>query len=315
MTGAAKTRPIVVGTRGSALALAQTRWVVARLKEEWPDTEFRIQTVQTHGDRDRSSLDQLARQDQGLWVRDIEEALLAGKIDIAVHSLKDLPTQQPDGLEVSSIPRRADPRDVLIGKEGFKSLGSLPQGARIGTSSVRRRAFLRAERPDLDVRDLRGNVDTRLAAVGQDGYDAVILAAAGLIRLELRHRIDEFLDVNAVLPAPGQGALALETRADDDLAVEVAYAIHDRETDDRVTAEREFLAGLGAGCLAPVGALATVKGERLTLEGWVGALDGATVIRATTEGDGDECADLGAQLAEDMLAQGAGDLIRAAALS
>ncbi|MDL2343702.1 hydroxymethylbilane synthase [Deinococcus sp. MIMF12] len=306
-------RTVTVGTRGSTLALAQTRWVVSRLKEEWPETDFRIQTISTQGDRNRGSLEAMAQKgEKGFWVKEIEEALLGSRIDIAVHSLKDLPTEQPGGLEVSSIPRRVDARDVLIGKEGMKRLADLPEGARVGTSSIRRKAFLRAYRPDLQVIDLRGNIDTRLAAIGTPDYDAIILAAAGLIRTEMRHRIDEFVEPDLLLPAPGQGALALETRADDDLTIEVAYAIHDHLTDDRVTAEREFLAGLGAGCMAPVGAHATVAGGVLTLEGWVGALDGSKVIRATTSGDPAECADLGAELAADMLGQGAAALIDAA---
>lgn len=306
-------RTVTVGTRGSALALAQTRWVVARLKEEWPETDFRIQTISTKGDRSRESLGALAQKgDKGFWVKEIEDALLQKRVDIAVHSLKDLPTAQPAGLEVSSIPKRVDARDVLIGREGMKKLAELPEGARIGTSSVRRKAFLRAYRPDLVVKDLRGNIDTRLAAIGGGEYDAIILAAAGLIRTEQRHRIDEFVEPDILLPAPGQGALALETRADDDLNIEVAYAIHDHMTDDRITAEREFLAGLGAGCMAPVGAHATVKGGVLTLEGWVGGVDGRKVIRAESSGDAAECADLGAELAADMLAQGAQELIDAA---
>ena len=306
-------RTVTVGTRGSTLALAQTRWVVARLKEEWPETDFRIQTISTKGDRNRESLEQLAQKgDKGFWVKEIEEALLAKKIDIAVHSLKDLPTEQPEGLEISSIPKRVDGRDALIGREGMKKLAELPEGARIGTSSVRRKAFLRAYRPDLIVKDLRGNIDTRLAALGSGEYDAIILAAAGLIRTEQRHRIDEFVDPDILLPAPGQGALALETRTEDDLTVEVAYAIHDHATDDRITAEREFLAGLGAGCMAPVGAHAVIKNGLLTLEGWVGALDGTQVIRATSQGDVAECADIGAELAADMLKQGAAELIEAA---
>ena len=306
-------RTVTVGTRGSALALAQTRWVVARLKEEWPETDFRIQTISTKGDRSRESLGALAQKgDKGFWVKEIEDALLQKQVDIAVHSLKDLPTAQPDGLEVSSIPKRVDARDVLIGREGMKKLSELPEGARIGTSSVRRKAFLRAYRPDLVVKDLRGNIDTRLAAIGGGEYDAIILAAAGLIRTEQRHRIDEFVAPDILLPAPGQGALALETRADDDLSIEVVYAIHDHMTDDRITAEREFLAGLGAGCMAPVGAHATVKGGVLTLEGWVGGVDGRKVIRAESSGDVTECAELGAELAADMLAQGAQELIDAA---
>ena len=305
-------RTVTVGTRGSTLALAQTRWVVARLKEEWPETDFRIQTISTKGDRNRESLEQLAQKgDKGFWVKEIEEALLAKKIDIAVHSLKDLPTEQPEGLEISSIPKRVDGRDALIGREGMKKLAELPQGARVGTSSVRRKAFLRAYRPDLIVKDLRGNIDTRLAALGSGEYDAIILAAAGLIRTEQRHRIDEFVDLDILLPAPGQGALALETRTEDDLTIEVAYAIHDHATDDRITAEREFLAGLGAGCMAPVGAHAVIKNGLLTLEGWVGALDGTQVIRATSQGDVAECADIGAELAADMLERGAAELIEA----
>ncbi|AAF11898.1 MULTISPECIES: hydroxymethylbilane synthase [Deinococcus] len=305
-------RTVTVGTRGSTLALAQTRWVVARLKEEWPETDFRIQTISTKGDRNRESLEQLAQKgDKGFWVKEIEEALLAKKIDIAVHSLKDLPTEQPEGLEISSIPKRVDGRDALIGREGMKKLAELPEGARIGTSSVRRKAFLRAYRPDLIVKDLRGNIDTRLAALGSGEYDAIILAAAGLIRTEQRHRIDEFVDPDILLPAPGQGALALETRTEDDLTIEVAYAIHDHATDDRITAEREFLAGLGAGCMAPVGAHAVIKNGLLTLEGWVGALDGTQVIRATSQGDVAECADIGAELAADMLERGAAELIEA----
>ncbi|WP_309571822.1 hydroxymethylbilane synthase [Deinococcus sp.] len=306
-------RTVTVGTRGSTLALAQTRWVVARLKEEWPDTDFRIQTISTKGDQQRGSLAAMARQgDKGFWIKEIEDALLQKRIDIAVHSLKDLPTEQPAELEVACIPKRVDARDILVGKEGMKQLSTLPQGARIGTSSVRRKAFLNAFRPDLQIIELRGNIDTRLAALAGDEYDAIILAAAGLIRTEMRHRIDEFIEPDILLPAPGQGALALETRADDDLTIEVAYAIHDHMTDDRITAEREFLAGLGAGCMAPVGAHASIKGGVLTLEGWVGALDGREVIRGTTQGDAAECADLGAELATDMLAQGARELVDAA---
>ena len=306
-------RSITVGTRGSALALAQTRWVVSRLKEAWPETEFRLQTITTKGDRDRRKLETLAAAgNQGFWVKEIEDALLSSRVDIAVHSLKDLPTAQPEGLEIACIPQRVDARDALVGKEGRKKLAELPQGARVGTSSVRRKSFLKAYRPDLQVTDLRGNIDSRLAALAGDEYDAIVLAAAGLIRAELRNRIDEFIDMSLVLPAPGQGALALETRSDDDLSIEVAYAIHDLATDDRTTAEREFLAGLGAGCMAPVGAHAVIKGGVLLLEGWVGALDGSKIIQATTQGDPAECADLGAELANDVLERGARELVDAA---
>lgn len=299
-------RQIVVGTRGSALALAQTRQVVARLKEEWPEIEFRIQTITTRGDREQGAL----KGDKGFFTKEIEEALLANRIDIAVHSLKDLPTENPEGLDIACIPRRVDARDALVGRPGMKSLKDLPQGAIVGTSSTRRKALLKAARPDLEIRDLRGNVDTRLAALGRGEYDAIVLAAAGLIRMDLRNRIDEFLDVSIMLPAPGQGALALQTRADDDLVIETAYSINDADTDDRITAERAFLHAIGMGCMAPVGALATIEKGILKLEGAIAAPDGSTVIRASIEGDPEECETLGEELAQDMMSQGAKDLVK-----
>lgn len=191
-------RVVVVGTRGSALALAQTRFVVERLKETWPETEFKIRTIKTRGDQGASP------REEAIFVKEIQEALLSREIDIAVHSLKDLPTESPRGLKIASVPRRQDPRDVFLGKAA-KRLKDLPPGAVVGTSSVRRKAQILALRPDLVVRDLRGNVDTRLAALGNGEYDGIVLAAAGLIRLDLRNRIDEFLDPGEVLPAPGQG--------------------------------------------------------------------------------------------------------------
>ena len=300
-------RQIVVGTRGSTLALAQTRQVVARLTEEWPETDFRLQTIQTRGDLEKGVL----KGNKGFFTSEIEQALLEKRIDIAVHSLKDLPTQNPEGLDIASIPRRVDARDVLVGRADMKSLKDLPPGATVGTSSVRRKAFLRAFRPDLNVIDLRGNVDTRLNALGSGEYDAIIIAAAGLIRMDLRHRIDEFISTDIMLPAPGQGALALQTRIDDVLTVEVAYSINDPATDDRVSAERAFLEGLSAGCMAPVGALATLLGDILKLEGWVCAPDGSNLIQGSIEGDPSECEDLGLELAEDMLKQGAKSLIEA----
>ncbi|GEM49077.1 hydroxymethylbilane synthase [Deinococcus cellulosilyticus] len=299
-------RQIVVGTRGSALALAQTRQIVARLKEEWPEIEFRIQTITTRGDREQGAL----KGDKGFFTKEIEEALLANRIDIAVHSLKDLPTENPEGLEIASIPRRVDARDALVGRPGMKSLKDLPQGAIVGTSSTRRKALLKAYRPDLEIRDLRGNVDTRLAALGRGEYDAIVLASAGLIRMDLRNRIDEFLDVAIMLPAPGQGALALQTRADDDLVIETAYSINDADTDDRITAERAFLHAIGMGCMAPVGALATIEKGILKLEGAIAAPDGSTVIRASIDGDPEECEALGEELAEGMMQQGAKDLVK-----
>ena len=291
-------RVIVVGTRGSALALAQTRFVVERLKESWPEAEFKVKTIKTRGDQGANPME------QAIFVKELQEALLSREIDIAVHSLKDLPTEEPPGLKIAAIPRRQDPRDAFLGKV-YKRLEDLPEGAVVGTSSIRRKAQLLAHRPDLVVKDLRGNVDTRLAALGNGEYDGIILAAAGLIRLDLRNRIDQFLEPEVMLPAPGQGALALEVRQGDDLAEELCYALHHHPSHDRVRAERAFLRGLGAGCLAPVGALAQVAEDgTLLLEGMVLTPDGKSFIRAEIEGDASEAEELGLELAQDVLEQG-----------
>ncbi len=297
-------RAVVVGTRGSQLALAQTRWVVERLKEQWSETEFTVRTVATSGDRGADP------RERGIFVKELEQALLDGVIDIAVHSLKDLPTRQPDGLYIASVPRRVDPRDALVGRNAVKRLDQLPKGARVGTSSVRRKAQLLAYRPDLEVVPLRGNVDTRLKRLGAGEYDAIVIAAAGLLRLDLRNRIDEFLDPEVVLPAPGQGALALEVRRGDDLADELAYSLNHRETQARVTAERAFLAKLEAGCLAPVGALAYLEGDELRLEGVVAAPDGSELIRGEIAGPVEEARELGEELALDILEQGGADILK-----
>lgn len=298
-------RVIVVGTRGSTLALTQTRFVVERLKENWPETEFKVKTIKTRGDEGASP------KEQNIFVKELEEALLRKEIDIAVHSLKDLPTELPKGLKLASVPKRVDPRDAFLGRTA-KRLEDLPSGAVVGTSSVRRKAQLLAYRPDLLVKELRGNVDTRLSALGNGEFDAIILAAAGLIRLELRNRIDQFLDPEVMLPAPGQGALALEVRLGDDLAEELAYSLHDPLSFARVQAERAFLRGLGAGCLAPVGALAQVLEDgTLRLEGVLLSEDGKSYIRAEIEGEPGEAEELGLELAQDVLAQGGRELLGA----
>ncbi|MGQ9510512.1 MAG: hydroxymethylbilane synthase [Thermaceae bacterium] len=297
-------RVIVVGSRGSTLALTQTRFVVERLKESWPETEFKIKTIKTRGDEGASP------KEQNIFVKELEEALLRREIDIAVHSLKDLPTELPKGLKLASVPKRVDPRDALVGRTA-KRLEDLPKGAVVGTGSVRRKAQLLAYRPDLMVKDLRGNVDTRLAALGNGEFDAIILAAAGLIRLELRNRIDQLLDPEVLLPAPGQGALALEVRQGDDLAEELAYSLHDPISFARIQAERAFLRGLGAGCLAPVGALAQVLEDgTLRLEGILLSEDGKAYVRAEIEGAPEEAEELGLELAQDVLAQGGRELLR-----
>ena len=300
-------RVIVVGTRGSLLALTQTRWAVERLKENWPETEFKIKTIQTKGDRGADP------REQNIFVGELEEALRRGEIDIAVHSLKDLPTTQPEGLVIAGVPRRVDPRDVFIGRNSVARMADLPKGARIGTSSVRRRAQLLAWRDDLEVVPLRGNIDTRLKKLVSEDLDGIILAAAGLLRLEMRNRIGEFVDPEVLLPAPGQGALALEVREGDDMADELAYSLNHGPTRARVLAERGFLHGLGAGCLAPVGALAQIEDDVLVLDAGVLSLDGKTLIRGEIEGDPEEAWELGLELARDVLEAGGREMLAEAA--
>ena len=234
-------RVVVVGTRGSALALAQTRFVVERLKETWPETEFKIRTIKTRGDQGASP------REEAIFVKEIQEALLSREIDIAVHSLKDLPTESPRGLKIASVPRRQDPRDVFLGKAA-KRLKDLPPGAVVGTSSVRRKAQILALRPDLVVRDLRGNVDTRLKKLAQGDADASYLAASGLDRLGIAAwdgLAFERVDLARMVPAAGQGAVALQCRAGESARFAAAGCAR---TTFSVTVERLFLAKLGEGC-------------------------------------------------------------------
>jgi len=296
-------RVIVVGTRGSLLALTQTRWTVERLKENWPETEFKIKTIQTKGDRGADP------REQNIFVGELEDALRRGEIDIAVHSLKDLPTTQPEGLQIAGVPRRVDPRDVFVGRNGVVKLADLPSGARVGTSSVRRRAQLLAWRDDLEIVPLRGNIDTRLKKLVSEDLDGIILAAAGLLRLDMRNRIGEFVDPEVLLPSPGQGALALEVRAGDDMADELAYSLNHAQTRARVLAERGFLHGLGAGCLAPVGALARIEDDLLILDAALFSLDGKTLIRGEIEGDPAEAWELGLEMAADVLKEGGREIL------
>jgi hydroxymethylbilane synthase len=296
-------RSIVVGTRGSSLALAQTRWVIARLKEEWIETEFKLQTI-PDANKPASKL------------KALEDALIAKRIDIAVHTLKDLALQPPETLEIASIPKRLEARDALVGRAGCKNLASLAAGARLGVNGAHRLAFLRSYRSELELVELAGDVEARLEALGSGQVDAFVLAANDLLRLEFRNRIDELVSPDLILPAPGQGAIALIARNDDDIAIEVAYSIHHHASDDRITAERAFLEGVlpkGAMFMGAhaIGALANITDDGvLTLEGAIAAPDGSKVIRATIEGEAEEAEDLGFELAEDVLAQGGAELVK-----
>jgi hydroxymethylbilane synthase len=299
---------ITIGSRGSDLALWQTRWVIARLQQARPDVEFRIQRITTRGDvvRDRA-LSQVGGK--GLFVKEIEAALLAGEIDLAVHSLKDMPTDLPEDLAIGAVTVREDPRDVLVSRLGLK-LAELPPGARVGTGSLRRAAQLRASRPDLRIVDLRGNVDTRLRKAATEEYDAVVLAAAGLIRLGYSDRITEYLSPRVMLPAGGQGALCVEVRTGDEATRTLVSILHDPLTDAAVTAERAFLARMEGGCQVPIATYGIVNDDELWLRGLVASPDGSRLLRNDLCGSWTEPAALAQVLAEEMLAQGADEIWR-----
>jgi hydroxymethylbilane synthase len=305
------TRTLLAGTRPSALAQTQTRQIIEQLQVAWTQIRCDMITITTTGDRNLSqSLPEIGGK--GVFTEQLEEALRTGRIDFAVHSLKDLPIIEENGLVNAAISAREYARDVLVSGKGW-TLTSLPQGARIGTSSLRRSAQLKAARPDLQILPIRGNVDTRIrkAALAEQGdYDAVVLAAAGLRRLGLQSHITEYLPLGIMLPAPGQGALAVQCRADDATVRTLLEKIDDPPTRAAVTAERCFLNALGGGCSAPIAAYAQLLDERpgwLTLDGLVAAADGSKVIRVN--GLGSDPERLGAELAEQALIQGAGALL------
>jgi len=281
MAPATHSRPLRVGTRGSALALRQTEETINRLRSCHPGIQVEVVTVRTQGDADQSS--PLAAMGRGIFVTEIERELLAGRLDLAVHSLKDLPTVLPPGLVVGAVLPRQDPRDVLVNRWGCR-LAQLPAGARIGTSSPRRQAQLRDACPQVSVLPIRGNVETRLKkAVGED-YDGAVLAAAGLIRLGLTEHVAEYLSPQQFVPPPGQGVLAVEVRADDDLLLELLHPVEDATTRYAVAAERAFLEKLGGGCQVPVGAYARSEGELLMLTVYLGAPDGQKSFLAKVRG-------------------------------
>ena len=278
----ADTMSLRAGTRGSRLALWQTDLVASRLRQAWPGLQVERVLITTLGDR-VSDVPLPRIGAKGVFTRELEDALRAGTIDLAVHSLKDLPTELPPGLVIAAILERADPRDALVGPSPV-TIDTLRAGARIGTSSLRRRAQLLARRPDLDVRDLRGNVPTRVDKVLAGDLDAAVLALAGLTRLGLSDRVVEVFGTDVMLPAPGQGALAVEIRADDQRTAAWLAPLEDRDTRLATTAERTMLAQLEGGCQAPIGALATFADVGiLRLEGLVIDLDGDDGVRRVVE--------------------------------
>jgi hydroxymethylbilane synthase len=304
----AESRQYRLGTRGSKLARWQSDWVAARLRERGLEVE--IIEITTTGDVQQIG-PVAAFGGQGVFTKEIQTALLAGTVDLAVHSLKDLPTLPTSGLTLAAIPEREDVADALVGRESA-TIADLPSGAVVGTGSLRRRAQLLALRPDLQMREIRGNVDTRLRKLDEGQYDAIILAAAGLNRLGLAGRITEMLGPPRVLPAPGQGALAIECRSNDDDVLQVLAPLDHASTRAAVVAERAVLAALHGGCSAPVAAWGRVVGDALELDALVASLDGNRVLRALAQGSMSDSDVLGRRVADSLLAQGAAELVAAA---
>ncbi len=299
-----------IASRGSELALWQARAVADVLRASAPEVEVEIRVIRTTGDR---ILDvPLARiGDRGLFTKEIDAALLSGEADLAVHSLKDVPTRLPEGLHLAAITRREDPRDVLLCRSQYEStLEDLPPGARVGTSSLRRRVQLRALRPDLQVLDLRGNLNTRLAKLDVGEYEAIVLAAAGVLRLGWEERITQYLDPERWLPAVGQGALAVVTRTDHEFTPALLRPLHADATAACVAAERAFLRALEGGCQVPIGALAHLEEERVVLDGLLAHLDGAPLLRERHSGPVRDPERVGDELAATLLERG-GDAILA----
>jgi len=296
-----------IGTRGSQLALFQANWVKDQLVRTRPELKVTLIKIKTTGDKIQDA--PLAKiGGKGLFVKEIEEALIQRKIDLAVHSIKDVPTEFPKGLHLSVITKREDPRDVFISKDG-KTLKDLPQGAKIGTSSLRRQAQLLHFRSDLELIPLRGNLDTRLKKLKTLNLDAIVLALAGVKRLGLEERISEIIPIDISLPAIGQGALGIETRMDDRVVEDQIRFLNDPDSSIAITAERAFLKKLEGGCQVPIAAFAQKVGSTLQIDGLVGTIDGKRLIRHHLEGPIEEAEPLGTQLAEILLVKGAKEIL------
>lgn len=298
-----------IATRKSPLALWQAEHVRTALMQHYPGLAVELVAMTTRGDR-LLDIPLSAEGGKGLFIKELEESLLDGRADIAVHSMKDVTVEMPVGLALQVILPRADPRDVLVANQHYQ-LVTLPAGARVGTSSLRRQCQLRATRPDLQVIQLRGNVGTRLRKLDRGEFDAIILAAAGLTRLGFKERISSYLEMSVMLPAIGQGAIGLQTRADDRALLELLTPLNDRTTEIQLQAERSFSRRLYGGCQLPIAAHAMIDEADLTLHGMVGAADGSTIIRDKINGRAVDADRLGRQLAEQLLARGADAILRA----
>src|SRR5687767_9053224 len=303
-------RPLVIGSRGSKLALWQAEQAKARLLALNPEIDVRVEIIKTTGDVKTDPLSVIGGK--GVFTKELEDALLDGRIDLAVHSLKDLPTVLPDRLIVSAICQRDDPRDALVVHDDLKARGgsilNLPEKAVVGTSSQRRVAQLKSLRADVVVKDVRGNVDTRLRKLDEGQYDALVLACAGLRRLDLEDRISAAIATSEMLPAVGQGAIAIEARAGDEDTIGVVNKLDHKFTRLACTAERSFLLSLGGGCMLPIAAHAVVRDQRIRLHGLVADRVGKRVVRDHISGSLDEAEQLGRRLAERLLVNGASEL-------
>jgi hydroxymethylbilane synthase len=301
---------IRIGSRKSQLALVQTYWVKEELEKHFPDHSFEVETMNTQGDK---ILDVALAKigDKGLFTKELEEKMLDNSVDFAVHSLKDLPTHLPDGLILGCITQRVDPADALVVHEKHKDkqLDTLPEGAVIGTSSLRRLAQLRHHFPHLTFKDVRGNVNTRLAKLDAGEYDAIILAAAGLTRLDMSDRIHQIIPSEISLHAVGQGALGIECRDQDPEILAVIKALEDPDTRDRCLAERSFLRELEGGCQVPIGVNTSIEDNNLTLTGMVASLDGKQLIKDTVSGDSSQAETLGQELAHRLREAGADEIL------
>lgn len=301
---------LIIGTRGSLLALWQTNWVKAQLEQHHANLQVEVRIISTKGDRVLDvSLPKLGEQGKGLFTKELEDAMFANEIDLAVHSLKDLPTELPEGLCLGAICEREDVRDAFVARSGIASFAGLPVGAKVGTSSLRREAQIRALRPDLEILPIRGNVDTRLRKLDSGEYDAIILAAAGLRRLDYGNRITEYLNADIMLSAVGQGALGIETRADDERVNGLLKALEHMPTKLACLAERAFLKGLGGGCLVPIAAYGKIIDDSLQLDGLVAKPDGSEIVRASLMAESTEAEVLGGRLADELLQRGAKRLL------
>lgn len=298
-----------IGTRQSLLALWQSNFIAGELRKEYPECEVTLKKIVTKGDR---ILDVPLAQigGKGLFTKEIEEELLDGTVDLAVHSLKDMPTVLPEGLCLTVITSRANVGDAFVSNK-YNSFAELPQGAVLGTSSLRRRAQLLAARPDLKIVDLRGNVDTRLRKLDEGNMDAIILAAAGLQRLGHGDRIKEIIPTSVCLPAVGQGALAIECRTDNTEVRKMLAFLNDTATKQATDAERAFLGLVEGGCQVPIGVHAEVQNNEIKIEAIIASLDGSTVLRNTISGDAEKAVELGQKLGNQMLAEGGQDILAA----